>query len=83
MNDQAAVLQTEGLQEWRPIATAPRDGTYIIVANARNFLELFACKYVAGNRWPRSCWRTVNDVSWSHSGEPTHWIPLPVNPSVF
>jgi len=58
--------------EWRPIETAPRDGTWIIAASD----ELGVCivQHIEGD-W-------YGDSS---SGEPiddlTHWLPLPTPPN--
>jgi len=64
--------------EWRDIATAPRDGTPIILARA------------GGGWWPRSGWWSQTFSQWvvreNDEGatslllDPTHWQPLPGPP---
>lgn len=67
-------------QGWRPIATAPRDGTNILLRFGLDCVSQ-GC-YVPG--WPRP-WRFIdtNDgISWlvNHAidglGGPSHWQPL-------
>jgi hypothetical protein len=51
--------------QWRPIATAPRDGTDILVA-----LPWGKVLIVRWNQLRR----------WSNDVRPTHWMPLPAPP---
>lgn len=72
--------------EWRPIETAPRDGTHILMYSAdamlpRMFLafwSLYPSEYMQANGI---------DGEWSYTWEaqevevePTHWMPLPEPP---
>jgi len=56
------------LLEWRPIETAPRDGTAVLIWEAQ-----VDCASVAW--WELRCW-------WSADGErhPTHWRPIGPGP---
>lgn len=55
--------------EWQPIETAPRDGTTILVVNAK--IGLYSVE-----EWRQGAWR--NDEGLTVRG--THWIPLPTPP---
>ena len=66
--------------KWRPIETAPRDGTEIILAIEDGF-------GVLGNRvnaivgmfsTTDSCW--VDAMNYSETYPPTHWMPVPEPP---
>ena len=59
---------------WQPIETAPKDGTRIIVANARHV-------------WCNVSWEKMKRVPdrWATvlgpiPIEPTHWMPIPKPP---
>jgi hypothetical protein len=60
-----------GEQEgWRPIETAPKDGTLILLAKAGDPDWALRCR-----RWQDTHWR-------GHDAEDaTHWMPLPAAPS--
>jgi hypothetical protein len=53
---------------WRPIETAPKDGTPILVTNGK--------KHAAVYWWPMVWMGTTNNGM----KEPTHWMPLPPPP---
>jgi len=66
--------------QWRPIETAPKDGTVI---------DLWDGKYmhrVTNVRWGHQRWqdgKPVGEKEWgliTHDGKPTHWMPLPQSP---
>ena len=66
--------------QWRPIETAPKDGTVI---------DLWDGKYmhrVTNVRWGHQRWqdgKPVGEKEWgliTHDGKPTHWMPLPKRP---
>ena len=64
----------ELLPVWRPIESAPKDGTSILVCNHRNGVT--QCAVYLSKRWL---------TTWQHeeiTTEPTHWMPLPETPSV-
>lgn len=58
--------------EWRPIETAPRDGTPVLVI-WKAYLPEVVCAVVM---WDGDQWREADDIV---SG-PTHWLPLPPAP---
>jgi hypothetical protein len=66
---------TEGLREWQPIETAPRDGTEILT---------FSDRIGLGNMvlyWADGYWREkANGLGLKY--EPTHWQPLPPSPEI-
>jgi hypothetical protein len=52
----------------RPIGTAPKDGTHILVAPYGDLTDLQVSWFIEGeDRW----------ANWSWSVEPSHWFPLP------
>jgi len=67
--------------EWQPIETAPRDGTEVLIFEARHS---FGYDYAVGKfvlRWDGDTiggWSNRNSSSaYNH---PTHWQPLPLPP---
>lgn len=67
---------------WRPIETAPRSGTWIVVAGPSGYtttpLRIEVCRYVSGYLQP---WRNHANDSFMDGGEaPTLWMPLPTTP---
>ena len=67
--------------EWQPIETAPKDGTYILVANERGaWIAHWAPVAVSGYRFDQP-WRSVMLNHWHMPQDvryepPTHWQPL-------
>lgn len=67
-------------QGWRPIESAPKDGTRILLW-VENWI-------VASWGWPvpgpadAGEWQIANGATWPHEGPyaPTHWMPLPPPP---
>lgn len=89
-DDQAAlVAPTQEGRAWRPIESAPRDGTEVDLwgfldapADRGEFAKrgrLIDCHFHLGD-WLR--WGTHNDDEGSYDKifEPTHWMPLPAPP---
>ena len=65
----------------RPIETAPRDGTYVILFGPSGYtttpLRAEVCRYDAEYR-PRQPWvNHANDSFEDGGGPPTCWMPLP------
>lgn len=62
---------------WRPIATAPRDGTWILVWDQTS-------KIIDVAQWVWPPGGDVNDGDWvepeSYTVDPSHWMPLPPPP---
>ena len=54
------------ISQWRPIETAPRDYTYILIYDGK----------VRIAEWDGECW-CAGDAFISY---PTHWMPLPPPP---
>jgi hypothetical protein len=70
--------ENEALKEWRPIDTAPQDGSLLLVGWWRTWPEVkWECEVnAAGNLdtgQPGTCW--------AH-GQATHWLPLPAPPAL-
>ena len=66
---------------WQPISTAPRDGTYILLAGSSGYgttpLRVAVCRYASTFR-PLNPWVNHANDAFSDGGEaPTHWMPLP------
>jgi hypothetical protein len=68
-------------QAWQPIATAPRDGSNILIRFGRDGIS--QAKYVAGTPHPWKFIDTNDGITWliNHAVDteygPTHWMPLP------
>ena len=65
------------MSEWRPIETAPRDGTKVLLCEADQPTEI-----VLG-WWLQNAWRDYGDIGCGGFDDynPTHWMPLPEPPS--
>ena len=59
------------MNEWKPIETAPKDGTRVLVLHEEGFAV------VAFKR--RTAWRVTWRFEKLH-GRPTHWMPIPDPP---
>jgi hypothetical protein len=66
----------------RPISTAPRDGTYVLLFGPSGFTTTpFRCAvgHYDPEYRPLNPWQTHSDDAFTDGGEePTHWLPLPV-----
>jgi hypothetical protein len=63
---------------WRPIETAPRDGTYILIAGPSGYITTPLRVHVG--RWGTTYqeWITHDNSDFTDDGEePTLWMPLP------
>lgn len=64
--------------EWRPIETAPKDGTAILAWNE---------DYISIALWNKACkqWADLTDQGigdeCAYTDNPTHWMPLPAPPA--
>lgn len=71
----------EPVAQWQPIATAPRDGTNILIRFGRDGVS--QAKYVPGTPHPWKFIDTNDGITWlvNHAVDseygPTHWMPLP------
>ena len=66
--------------QWQPIETAPKDGTWILVYKPFNLYgfddsKWFVDKYIV--RWADECWNISMEDKVIY---PTHWMPLPKPP---
>ena len=68
------------MTNWRPINTAPKDGTYILTFNAAAEIPAVLC-------WWDKAWRETDaGPDWTHderepwTGTPLYWMPLPNPP---
>lgn len=64
------------MSEWKPISTAPKDGTLIFALNEHDFTRApwrYECM------WNGVCWYHGYGDSWPVR-PPTHWMPLPEPP---
>ena len=57
---------------WRPIETAPRDGTLVLLASRQADIDVGTWS-AAAEDWLTVCCEVVIDA-------PTHWLPLPPLP---
>jgi hypothetical protein len=66
---------------WKPMATAPRDGSNILIRFGRDGVS--QAKYVAGTPHPWKFIDTNDGITWliNHAVDteygPTHWMPMP------
>jgi len=72
---------TEGsTMNWRPIETAPKDGTEVLVLAVYDD----GPPAYAVAAWDGEEWRDVGDIGWGgmhgEDNQPTHWMPLPAPP---
>ena len=65
---------------WQPIATAPKDGTLILVCVDAYYLPKTACWAIYNpNSSGKATWR--DSPVCGAKLDPTHWMPLPPMPS--
>ena len=70
--------------QWQPMETAPKDGTWILLAGPSGYqatpLRVEVCRYYPEYR-PNNPWQNhSNDAFSDGGGAPTHWMPLPPAP---
>lgn len=68
---------------WRPIESAPRDGTRILLGDPDGFpgYEGFWMADPSRNHWGETGWFAVDsDILCEHPHSPSCWMPLPVCP---
>jgi hypothetical protein len=67
--------------DWKPIESAPRDGTPFLAFLTKWRPDFAVLRFVA-DRWDASGWRVCGvESEWVWQDEPTHWMPLPSPPS--
>lgn len=62
--------------EWRPIESAPKDGTPILTYCPQG--PKYGKWAVRQNVWRDGAWQYSNQPYWP----PTHWMPLPEPPAI-
>lgn len=65
------------MTDWRPIETAPKDETEILVCDARIYGGFYQVVFCSQPGWH---WQT-SDGPVFHPSAFTHWMPLPEPPS--
>jgi len=63
-----------GAQGWQPIATAPKDGTPVLL-----WWPHWSRQAIVG--WVDKFGRWASEIALSEGTDPTHWMPLPVPPT--
>lgn len=61
------------MNEWQPIETAPKDGSFILVFVPESRLSTIQVACYCETFW-KNCYRVV-------ISEPSHWIPIPESPA--
>lgn len=84
LDDERAALRAAAVSCWQPIETAPRNGTFILLAGPSGYrttpLRVEVCSYEPDYR-PHNPWQTHSRDAFTDGGEePTHWMPLPEMP---
>ena len=80
-----ALLALAAEREWRPIESAPRDGTWILIAGNSGYnttpLRVSVARYYPEYR-PHNPWQTHSDDAFTDGGDlPIYWLPLPKPPT--
>ena len=75
-----AALALEAFPNWRPIDTAPRDGTRILVFDPNYSGRIAACEFDSYNKWIERGHDYASEVWGLGEMKPTHWAPLPLPP---
>jgi hypothetical protein len=72
------------VREWHPIATAPKDGTRVLVAGGTRGCEYSWCEFYGAKVKDTAVvkWDSVTEqfVDGELHYNPTHWMPLPAPP---
>ncbi len=68
------------MPEWRPIETAPKDGTHILcyIPETSEPALMYVLKWDRHPSWGLS-WLEADGEGWMACA-PTHWMPLPAPP---
>jgi hypothetical protein len=77
---EALRAQVSALREWQPIATAPKDGSMVLLYPSGCWTEDEDCGEVGFWDTDFNEWGRAGDVAEDYDG-PTHWMPLPAPPS--
>lgn len=63
------------MSEWRPIETAPKDGTLILL------YPMNGDGMISTGRWCEEYQNWPAGRGWFEQGEVSHWMPLPAPPN--
>lgn len=81
----AAIAAMGSREGWRPIETAPKDGTAIRVLSrsGKQYVAVPHCKYSGWEKDPIDCmtWQCAPGHGATYSIHATHWRPLPAPPA--
>lgn len=75
--------------EWQPIETAPKDGSWVLVAypcflcgEKTDAMSVFIARWAPPFLWDSftKVWISANDCTLIENYTPTHWMPLPSPP---
>ncbi len=83
-----AALPSASAEDWQPIETAPKDGTYILVTSGSygpyvaKYMALYRSGYAPRNPWASMMLNHDHLEKVRHVGEhvPTRWMPMPKPP---
>lgn len=75
MADELRRLQEE--RKWQPIETAPKDGTEVLLFDAKDAPNEYVGFYDEGGYW---CYSELLVQDVTGAAYPTHWMPKPENP---
>lgn len=66
---------------WRPIETAPKDGSEVWAFNGEQGVMHWTAGEIDGGKWALWVWadQLMADVD-AEPDQPTHWMPLPAAP---
>lgn len=73
------------MSEWQAIATAPKDGTRILLARtdsgkSQSWLVMTVGAYAQHKFRTKHGWKREHSMGGAVSFTPTHWMPLPWPP---
>ena len=65
------------MTDWKPIETAPKDGTEVLVWG---YGQMSVAKFISGVHGE---WKVYTSDGWyGYDSFPTHWMPLPKPPEM-
>lgn len=68
------------MSEWKPIETAPRDGTKVL-AWRNGALEILRWDHIKVGPLMAGWWFVGDRAVVDRDAQPTHWMPLPAPPT--
>lgn len=74
------------IAQWKPIETAPKDGSLLLVTGCNGWSDVLAAWWVADSpeddgNGGKAHWRGVLNCVGPMRIDPTHWMPLPAPPT--